>query len=273
MLSNSERSEIRELLTQGYSVSYVARKTGKSTTTVYRLKDALLEKEESTQKTRSVPQKLQLFVLFLQKRRNQGVRNIQKLYTELQKQGYKGSYAQLYRYIKSLPKKDRDSKPSIRVKTGPGEQAQVDWGYFGKINVNENTERLYAFIYVLGYSRMTYAEFTVRQTLQTLLNCHIHAFEKFGIPRTIVYDNMKTVVQKREKISKNTDKLHFHPQFLDFARHYGFGIYACHPRWPREKGKVESRVKYVRNNFMDGDEIWSRLLFTTRPKRQGCDVA
>jgi hypothetical protein len=93
-------------------------------------------------------------------------------------------------------------------------------------------------------------EFVVRQNQRTLQACHIHAFEKLGIPKTIVYDNMKTVVNRREKLPDGTTRVVYNLKFLDFARYYRFEAKACHPYWPQEKGKVEASFRYARNRFV-----------------------
>lgn len=189
----------------------------------------------------------------MQKRVRAGVKNVKKLHLELKEQGYLGSYDSLNRYLR--PKLNKIStkpyKISKRFETGPAEQAQVDWGSFGKIIINGKEESLYAFVYILGYSRAMFVQFTIKQNLQTFLECHKNAFEKLGIPGELVYDNVKTVVLSRER--KNGEyKPHFNPAFFDFSRHYGFDINICAPYWPRSKGKVEAAVKYLRNNFMQG---------------------
>lgn len=190
---------------------------------------------------------------YLKRRLNQSITNISKLYQEIQEKGYKSSYATVYRYIKALVNNKSIIKRSSHVNTTPGKQAQVDWGSFGRIIINGKTRQLYAFVYILGYSRMMYVEFTARQDIKTLQECHMHAFHHLGIPETIVYDNMKTVVLRRKKTTENTsENIYFNPSFSNFAQYYGFNIYLCHPYWPREKGKVEAGIKYLRNNFMQG---------------------
>ncbi|WP_341464303.1 DDE-type integrase/transposase/recombinase [Brevibacillus borstelensis] len=48
---------------------------------------------------------------------------------------------------------------------------------------------------VLGYSRMMYVEFTEDEKLETLIGCHLRAWQYFGgVPQSCLYDNMKTVV-------------------------------------------------------------------------------
>ncbi len=93
-------------------------------------------------------------------------------------------------------------------------------------------------------------EFVVRQNQRTLQACHMHAFEKLGIPKTIIYDNMKTVVVRREKMPDGSKKIHYNLDFLDFAQYYAFEPIACPPYYPKAKGKVEASIKYARNYFV-----------------------
>ncbi len=44
--------------------------------------------------------------------------------------------------------------------TNPGQQGQVDWGYFGKMQTDEGEKKIYGFCMILGYSRTRYVEFT-----------------------------------------------------------------------------------------------------------------
>lgn len=192
------------------------------------------------------------FDKFLGKSLKSGITNRSKLFILLRAQGYAGSYSSLYRHLKIKYEAVKYYKPSIRVETKPGEQAQVDWGSFGGIKVGSKFARLYCFVYVLSFSRMMYAEFVVKMNLQTFLQCHIHAFEMLGIPREVVYDNMKTVVVSRERLLDGKVGPHYQSNFLDFSKHYGFSINLCPPYWPRSKGKVEACIKYIRQNFMQG---------------------
>lgn len=252
MVNQQERAEIYKLFTSGLSVPQISARVNRSTTTIYNLlknngpKYALKSSIE-------LPKKIMQFKKFLDDQIKYGVTNARKLFIEIKQQGYPGSYSLVNNYVRSFSKNTNSNyKPSIHFETKPGEQAQIDWGHFGKIEINGRLEKLYCFVYILGFSRAIYIEFVVKQNLQTLEDCHIHAFESLGIPQTIVYDNMKTVVLSREKLLDGTKKIHYNPAFLDFAKFYGFEIKACPPYWPRAKGKVEASVKYIRNNFMQG---------------------
>jgi transposase len=81
------------------------------------------------------------------------------------------------------------------------------------------------------------------------IRCHLAAFTYLGgLPRILLYDNLKSVVLARER----DGTIHWNPRFLDFADVAGFSARACKPYRAQTKGKVESGVKYVRNNFWPG---------------------
>lgn len=269
MVTQQEWAEINNLLAKGLSVPKVSEICSRTTATIYRLISSngpKSRKEENSSK----PICLSRFEGLLKKKIRLGIVNGKKLLYELRRAGYNGSYSTLNRYLKAdfsnlitankrfTPFKNKRNKNlknykrSIRFETRPGEQSQVDWGSFGKIIVNNEEEKLYAFILILSYSRVSYIEFVIRQSLPTLIQCHINAFKSLGIPEEIVYDNMRTVVIRRDRLPPGINVIHYKPEFLDFAKHYGFTVKACPPYWPRAKGKVEATVKFLRNNFMQG---------------------
>jgi len=239
------------LLDAGLSIAEVARRTRKSVTTVYKYKKLCRSNFKQFSEERSLSRKLLPFQekikICLQ---NDRINNFSKLYRELKNSGYTGSYSLLNSYFKKNKYQVDRYKRSLHIETDPGEQAQVDWGSFGEIKIGNRIARLYAFVYVLSYSRAMHVEFVVRQNQQTFQNCHINAFEKLGIPKRIRYDNVKTVVLGREKLPDGSKKIHFNPTFIDFASYYGFQPELCPPYWPRAKGKVEAGIKYLRHNFM-----------------------
>ena len=156
---------------------------------------------------------------------------------------YDGSARTVRRHVARIrPRPRRVYKP---VETLPGEQAQVDWGHFGHIEVNGQRKRLYAFSFVLSYSRIRYVEYTTSQDMTTFLNCHQRALQYIGgVPQRILYDNCRTVVSDRVG-----DVVQFNDDLLRFAARYSFSPDACWMRDPESKGKVESTIKYIRSDF------------------------
>jgi hypothetical protein len=80
------------------------------------------------------------------------------------------------------------------------------------------------------------------------LACLREAFERHGVPKELLVDNMKTAVDRPAL----GEEVRFNRAFLDFCEHYGALPVACPPYWPRAKGKVEAGVKYVKTSFLTG---------------------
>jgi len=253
MITQQQWADIDSKLKTGFSVAQVSVQTGISIPTIYKLRKNGGPKPPQQRKN-SVSREITKHKDYIITRIRGGVKNGNKLFKELEELGYKGKYPTVNRYLKEIRSElnFRNYKPAIRYETEPGEQALMDWGEFGTIEINGREEKLHCFVYVLGYSRAAYIEFTIRLNLITLEQCHIHAFQKLGIPKETVYDNMKTVVVRLEKLPGGSLVKHLNQSYLHFARYYGFQVNTAPPFWPRAKGKVEAGVKYVRRNFMDG---------------------
>src|SRR3989304_674722 len=130
----------------------------------------------------------------------------------------------------------------------PGEQGQMDWAHFGTITVGRAKRKLSCFVLVLSYSRAMWLEFFHDQSLESLITGHVHAFENLGgVPRVLIYDNMKSVVLERV-----SDAIHFHPRIIELASHYHFAARPARPARGNEKGRVERVIHYIRHSFFAG---------------------
>ena len=187
-----------------------------------------------------------------------------RLFEELIEKGYTGGYTILKDYLRTIRPK-RQNLPEIRYETKPGVQAQVDWADCYYDLPNGERKKVNCFSMVLGYSRMRYLEFTRSTDLFTFLLCHQHAFEYFGgVTQEILYDNLKTVVLKRNPISTNSE---FQPVFADFRNHYGFTAYLCRPYRAKTKGKIERTIGFIKSNFLYGRAFSSIEDLNTQAKR------
>jgi transposase len=247
MLALEERFMIRDLYHKGVSISELARRTGRDRKTIRQTVQApdLLPPHKSRQpKVR----KIDPYVSYLEQRMAEGVVNARKLYGEILAQGYPGKESQVREFVHDR-RPDRPTEACVRFETAPGEQGQVDWGHFGFITHHGRTCRLYAFVMTLGWSRASYLRFTVSLDTTWFIRCHLHAFAYLGgVPKRLLYDNLKSVVVWRDA----EEVIHWNPRFLDFADVAGFSLQACQPYRPQTKGKVENGVKYVRGNFWPG---------------------
>lgn len=167
-----------------------------------------------------------------------------RLFEMIKARGYPGSAVQLRRYVRGVRPTAR-TEAYLRLRTLPGEQAQVDWGHFGKIKVGFALRALSCFVMVLAWSRGMYARFFLNQTTESFLHGHVLGFESFGgVPRQILYDNLKSAVVERQG-----DHIRYGESLLEMCGHYHFAPRPCAPARGNEKGKVERTIQYLRHAF------------------------
>ena len=242
MITQEEFIEMKVLKKQGKSIRQIACETNRSRNTVR--KSLRANAMPKYPKRLQVASKLDPYKEYLVRRVEQAdpyFLPAPVLLKEIQEQGYQGKLTILKDFLRTFRKKEE--KPIQRYETEPGEQMQVDW-----VVLRKGSNPLSAFIGVLGHSRKSYTEFTQSEDELTLLRCHQNAFEYFGgVPKKVLYDNMKTVVIERDKYGKGEHG--FQKTFLDFSKHYGFTPKLCHPYRPQTKGKVERFGGYLKHSF------------------------
>lgn len=106
----------------------------------------------------------------------------------LRQRSYTGSYDTVKRHGRKV-KEQRTRLAYLRFETQPGHQAQADGGDFQIQGPDGKTTTIYLFALLLGFSRVVYAEFVERCTLETFLDCHIRGFRRLrGVPGEILPD-------------------------------------------------------------------------------------
>ncbi len=142
--------------------------------------------------------------------------------------------------------------PFRRLECEPGEEAQVDFGSGAPVVTSEGRRRkTHVFRIVLSYSRKGYSEAVFRQTTENFIRCLENAFCHFGgSVKTLVIDNLRAAVTKADWYEPE-----LHPKLRSFCDHYGVVILPTRPYTPRHKGKIESGVKYVKRNALQGRQF------------------
>jgi transposase len=173
-----------------------------------------------------------------------------RLLREIKELGYVGGYTAVKDFLRTIRPRALQAFER-RFETPPGKQAQVDFAFFRTAFTDQpGAERIvWLFSMVLGHSRMMWGRFVAHQDLQTVLRCHIAAFEALGgAPAEILYDRMKTAV-----LGEVDDQaIVYNRKLLDLAAHYRFLPKACAPYRAKTKGKVERPFRYVREDFFLG---------------------
>jgi len=101
------------------------------------------------------------------------------------------------------------------------------------------------FVAVLSYSRRVFLRFCLNAQMDSFLRGHVQAFTAFGgLARTLLYDNLKSVVLERVG-----DAIRFNPEFLAFATHYRFEPRPVAVCRGNEKGSVERHIDFIRKSF------------------------
>ena len=235
--------EIRVMARQGKGIREIAREMGVSRNTVRRYVRETGAPRYKARRPR--PMKLDPYKAYLTER----VRRAQPawlpatvLLREIRAQGYGGGISQLKVFLAPMKPVRNDGGPVVRFETAPGQQMQVNFITFRR------KHPLSAFVATLGYSRMSFVRFCVSQDFDAVRDGLIAACAYFGgVPREVLFDNMKAVVLDRDTYGPGRHR--FHPGLLQLAEDLGFVPRLCRPYRARTKGKVERFNRYLRESF------------------------
>jgi transposase len=167
-----------------------------------------------------------------------------RLYEMVRQRGYPGA-PDHFRSIVARYRPRPAAEAYLRLRTLPGEQAQVDWGHFGKLTVGRAVRPLMAFVLVLSWSRQIFLRFYLGAAMANFIRGHVDAFSFLSsVPRVILYDNLKSAVTERVG-----DAVRFNPTLLELASYYRFSPRPVAPGRGNEKGRVERAIGYIRTSF------------------------
>ena len=166
--------------------------------------------------------------------------------------GYDGSVDLVRRRLRVLrPPTERAAQ---RTGYRPGQVLQLDWLVLPtRPRIAGRERRVYALLGSLPYCGAQSAHFSFDMTPEPFLEGHVAIFDWRGdVPRECVYDNLRSVVAKRDR-----DEIRWNQRFLHLRGHYAFHSTACTPAMPREKGSVEGGVRYLKTSFWPARRIAS----------------
>lgn len=185
----------------------------------------------------------------------------------LAERGYVGSASHLRHLVAGMRPRPA-AEAYLRLRTLPGEQAQVDWGHVGHLQIGRARRPLMAFVMVLSYSRRIFLRFFLDAHGATFIRGHAEAFAAFGgCARVVLYDNLKSAVLERRG-----DAIRLNPVLLEFAAHYRYEPRPVAVARGNEKGRVERAIRYVRDSFFAA-RTYTDLDDLNAQARQWCEGA
>jgi hypothetical protein len=151
----------------------------------------------------------------------------------------------------------------------PGEEVQVDFGEMFILKDGKKLRKAHILRMTLSYSRKSYSEAVKSQSLENFIRAIENGFRYFGgVPEMLCLDNLKAGVKRSDWFDPELN-----PKFYRFCRHYNVVPVALRPYQPHHKGKVESGIKYVKNNALKGRKFDSLASLNAHLKSWECKVA
>jgi len=144
-----------------------------------------------------------------------------KVHELLARDGTPVPYSSLHRFAQKCCDFGKRTSLTVRKLEGkPGEFAEVDFGRLGYLQdlASKKPRLVYAFIMVLGYSRLSCVIPVFRQDLKTVINCFEEAFQFFGGCTTrVVIDGLKACLDLADSYVPRLNRT-----FLEYAAFRGF---------------------------------------------------
>lgn len=155
----------------------------------------------------------------------------------------------------------------LRPEVAPGEEAQIDYGYLGRLFDAQGGRwrRVWAFVMVLTCSRHMFVRPTFALDQRAWVAAHRDAFTFFGgVPARLVIDNLKTGVLRPDLYDPKCNRA-----YEEMAEHYQTLIDPARAAKPKEKPRVERPMRYIRDSFYAGRE-WVDLAHLRRGALEWC---
>ena len=177
-------------------------------------------------------------------------RNATAIWQDLVDQnGFAGGYQSVKRFVRRLRGKHVPEARAVIV-TGPGEEAQVDYGTGPMVRdpLSGKYRRTRLFVMTLGYSRKAVRLLVLRSSSRVWAELHEKAFRRLGgATRIVVLDNLGEGVLTPDIYDPTLN-----PLYRDVLAHYGAVAMPCRVRDPDRKGKVESGVGHAKKTPLKG---------------------
>jgi len=138
---------------------------------------------------------------------------------------------------------------------GPGEEAQIDFGLMGYVEIDGVRRKLHALIVTLVFSRYTFVWPTLSQTVDDVCAGLDAAWRFFdGVVKCVIPDNASSMIVRANPTSPTLGR-----SFAEYVQARGVLCDAARVEHPQDKGRVENQVAYVRERWFDGEAFLGGL--------------
>jgi transposase len=151
--------------------------------------------------------------------------------------GYTGSYHPVQRYLRERRRAARET--FIPLDHPPGHRGEADFGHIA-VDLSDGRRSVPVLIVTWSYSNAPFAIALPTERTQAVLHGLCEAFAFFaGVPKELWWDNPTTVAVH---IHRGRDRT-LHSRYAALVSHFRLAPKFCLPATPREKPRVENRVK------------------------------
>jgi transposase len=141
--------------------------------------------------------------------------------------------------------KNKQKEAYIKQEYSPGQRAEYDFHEI-KVIINGKVKKLYQATITLPFSNYIFVKHYQNQKFEAFIDSLVNFFEEVdGIPKQIVFDNMRNVVS-RFVYGGTKD---YNKELIKLSNYYGFKIMTTNPRRGNEKGHVENSGKIARTEL------------------------
>jgi transposase len=241
MLTEEDDVEIHALARRGWSVSAIARHTGRDRKTVRKYLSGQRPVREPAPSCLE-PFRDYLVARFVDDAHVDGT----VLFREVAELGFERSYVTFVRELRRLALRPRCEAcrtgghgATVQLVHEPGEEIQWDWLELPETPWGESADVLVGALCFSGRVRAVICE---GMTFAHLVEAIDGVLRRLGgTSRAWRTDRMATVVVP------GMDRLT--AEFAQVAKHYGVEVWVCPPRRPQRKGVVEAAIKYVTRSW------------------------
>ena len=216
--------------------------------------------------TDEVKEKIRVFISENELKRATGkikmCMSAQDMYEALIEQGFSLSYPSVAQYVQKYKENEYTYEAFIKQQYNYGDVCEFDWGEV-KLVINGVDVKFRMAVFTMAKSNFRFAYLYNNENTQSFVDAHIKFFEYIGgVPRCMVYDNMKVAVAKFVGRTEKEATI----ALKQMSVYYGFNYRFCNIRSGNEKGHVENSVDFVRrkafsnmSSFASLDEALTRL--------------